>query len=715
MHSGEFPGQPYLYICNLTAPSVLTIPDNQPLSFNYVDPVTLRNQTCSASCPLGTDSSVLYQDFLFNGVPQSLTGLQITLTQWQGAGSGLHILQLLSSGAFASAVPSQNQPSCFSPGASSSTQSGDWTTVEATTTIPGTTQPILVASVEVGTPSSSSPSITWMPYVSASGDYDINLLIPGCTNLQDCPSRTSVKVTVSPGGGLPPFVSTVSQDVPTDMTTGIYRGPIFPSGPNFQTSILMQLADSPTGSGLNGKFDLVADRVQLVLTSVNTTGVTGSGFNGTATAEGVERGFGFFEWNLSGQGNVDATGVIPNSSETSNDALGLQLFSALGNNTSANLPFIVNAVATHTSGTIFVGGNFTLSSGPANIVAFKGNSLTGLAGGGLNGPVNALGVVGNTLYVGGAFLDTPSGTGNGAFRGVVQYDIQNDKWNALLAGVNGAVTDINVVNDKVDVVGNFTQLPSSPNSSSGKTAVGFATWDIGNGTWVNPGGFVTGKMTFITNGTGSAMEFLAGSVTSSREFGADGFAMVSNGNQANGQPKITPLDVQLDSTIVSTRVASQPRSFHRSSWLGSINLPRFFARQTSNQPSPLPAPPSAPAPAVLAGSFWTNTSSSSQTVILGGNFSFPSGSSTAQSVAFYDASKASIVGTRGAQINGTVLALQVSNDTLFVGGQFTLSGTQANGLAIYDLPQQQWDTSFQALQGMRSHSRHSQFLIVALS
>lgn len=538
-----------------------------------------------------------------------------------------------------------------------------------------------------------------MPYVSASGDYDINLLIPGCTDLQDCPKRTSVKVTVLPGGGLAPVVTTVRQDVTTDMTTGIYRGPIFPSGPDFQTSITMQLADQPVGNGQNGVFELVADRVQLVLTSVNTTGSTGTGFNGTASAEEVERGFGFFEWNLSGQGNVDATGVIPNSSETSNDALGLQLFSALGNNTSANVPFIVNTVATHSSGTIFVGGNFTLSSGAVNIVAFKGNSLTGLAGGGLDGPVNALSIVGDTLYVGGAFVDTPSGTGSGAFRGVVRYDVQNDKWFALQAGVNGAVTSINVANDKLDIVGNFTQQPASANSATGATAVGFATWDIGNGTWVNPGGFLTGNLAFVANGTGSVSEFLAGSVTASREFGADGFAMISNGHQANGQPTIAPLSVQLDSTDVPKGVASK-RSFRRSSWLGSITLPRLFARQNSNQPSPLPASPSTPAPAVLAGAFWSNTSSSAQMVILGGNFSFPSGSSMAQSVAFYDASKANVVGVRGTQINGTVRALQVSNNTLFVGGQFTLSGTQGNGLAIYDLGQQQWDTSFQSLQGI---------------
>ena len=52
--------------------------------------------TCT-TCPLLSDSSVPYQDFLF---PDSatLTGVQITLLEWNGASSGLHLLQLLSDG-----------------------------------------------------------------------------------------------------------------------------------------------------------------------------------------------------------------------------------------------------------------------------------------------------------------------------------------------------------------------------------------------------------------------------------------------------------------------------------------------------------------------------------------------------------------------------------------------------------------------------------------
>jgi hypothetical protein len=61
------------------------------------------------------------------------------------------------------------------------------------------------------------PTFTWMPYVSASGQYDINLLVPGCEEFQDCDLRTSVDVTVFPGGvnnpGLPPFHNAIGRTV----------------------------------------------------------------------------------------------------------------------------------------------------------------------------------------------------------------------------------------------------------------------------------------------------------------------------------------------------------------------------------------------------------------------------------------------------------------------------------------------------------------------
>ena len=55
--------------------------------------------TCTTACPLLSDPSVPYQDFLFSD-SATLTGVQITLLEWNGASSGLHLLQLLSDGGY---------------------------------------------------------------------------------------------------------------------------------------------------------------------------------------------------------------------------------------------------------------------------------------------------------------------------------------------------------------------------------------------------------------------------------------------------------------------------------------------------------------------------------------------------------------------------------------------------------------------------------------
>lgn len=121
-------------------------------------------------------------------------------------------------------------------------------------------------------------------------------------------------------------------------------------------------------------------------------------------------------------------------------------------------------------------------------------------------------------------------------------------------------------------------------------------------------------------------------------------------------------------------------------------LHQLLRRQSSTL-DPLPTPPSAAAPAVLAGAFWTNSSSSTEVAIIGGNFSFNDGSSTSQAVAIYDPESTTISALQGAQIDGTVRALLVDGDKLYIGGDFTLSGSDVSGFAIYDLAAQSFDVS----------------------
>lgn len=606
--------------------------------------------------------------------------------------------------------------SCFAPNPSNSSDTGTWIPKVANTDIPGTVQTVLVSEVEVGTPSNQGPSFTWIPYVSASGVYDINLLVPGCTNFEDCPARTTVSVTVFPGPNLNPFITTVSQQNEEDATILLYSGPILPSSPNFVATVTMVLADSPAGFGEDGKYELVADRVQLVLKSAN---VTSSG-NTTSTsnnAAGLARGFGFLEWprtSTSVDSSIDGSKVFPNSTLTALDDLGFSILSGIGGTSSLASNAGLNAVAHHPSG-IFVGGTFSLTSGSAsgssNIVAFKNGALAGMAEGGLNGEVTSLVLDGDQLFVGGAFTDTRSGSTQGKLGGVALYDIQKNSWSALSGGLNSVVTGLALVDGQIQVIGNFTQI-----TSTGANAAGFAIWDIESGSWINDGGFVVGRMTFVGNGTSSS-QFLAGNVVASQKFGASGLVMLSNGN-ANG-PVVTPLSVGLGGNVSSP--ASPPTVQRRamelpspSAWISHMKFSHIFSRQSSNTPqqAPLPAAISASAPAVLAGAFWTNSSSNKELTVLGGNFSFVATGATtsAEAVALYDPSSSTIQALSGPQINGTVRALLVDGNSLYIGGEFTIPGASVNGLALYDLSKGAWD-----LNGLQSLQPNSGSTVVVRS
>ena len=342
----------------------------------YVDPSTGSNQTCTENCPLLTDSSVLYQDFLFQE-PRAITGFQLKLSQWRGAGPGLHILQLLSSGAFASAVDTQNSKSCYAPVTSNSTFTGTWNPQQANTNIAGTVQTVLVSEVPVGTSQANSPTFTWMPYVSASGQYDINLMVPGCQDFQDCDFRTSVDVTVFPGGNQQPWVTTVSQRNQQDSVMNIYSGVVVPSSPSFVATITMALTKNPKDSGSGGNYRLVADRVQLLLRSPDINGTSANGSGGA----GSKTGFGFLEWPLSVSSvPSNSTEIFPSTPQTSLDITGFDLFNALGGSTDfISSGAFVSSVVQHPSGTLFLAVGFSLTSGTApgasNIVAFGGGAL----------------------------------------------------------------------------------------------------------------------------------------------------------------------------------------------------------------------------------------------------------------------------------------------------------------------------------------------------
>jgi hypothetical protein len=204
--------------------------------------------------------------------------------------------------------------------------------------------------------------------------------------------------------------------------------------------------------------------------------------------------------------------------------------------------------------------------------------------------------------------------------------------------------------------------------------------------WVNSGGFVVGSVNVVVNGTGADIDaqFIAGNLLSSLKYGASGFVTLATGNQNNGLPDITPLGISLSSVDSQTSLQKRDAGV----LTPAINFSRLFKKQSTLLASLPPSPP-ADSPAVLAGAFWTNTTSSHQVLILGGNFTL----STSDGLAVYDLVSDLATPLPGASVNGTVRALLVDGNDLFVGGEFTVAGSNVNGMAVYNLALGQWNTS----------------------
>ncbi len=214
-----------------------------------------------------------------------------------------------------------------------------------------------------------------------------------------------------------------------------------------------------------------------------------------------------------------------NNTLTALDAVSFDTLSALGGTAGLDqATTIINAVAHHSSGAIFLGGAFVFSSGSAsgssNIVAFKNGALATLSGSGLNGAVSSLVIEGDQLVVGGAFTDAKAGTEGGKLGGEALYNVVQDSWTPVTAGVNGDVTSVGFINNQIQVTGNFTEVLPASGTGPGASAAGFASWDLKtNMPWVNSGGFVVGSMTFVGNGTST--QYVAGRVSAVRKFGCE--------------------------------------------------------------------------------------------------------------------------------------------------------------------------------------------------
>ncbi|GAA6032659.1 hypothetical protein JCM8097_004866 [Rhodosporidiobolus ruineniae] len=720
--------------------SVVSLPDDQVLELTYnSDPSDPSSPllTCTSSCPLAHNSSLPYQDFLF---PEgtTLTGIQLNILGWYGAGGGLHLLQLLSSGSYAYAVESNNVSPC-SAGLGASTQAtvetqGNWTTGSVNTQTAGTTQDVLIATVAGGTSASSAPSVTWNPYVAEDGEYAVYFVTPGCTAEGTCSRRTTVSVTATPSGGAANS-TTVNQAVSQETSTLIYNGTLSAGVDSF--SVSMTLADG--GAPTSGQtYELVADNVNLVAASTN----------GSSTR--LVRGYGLFEFPLVDSGTfgdavptAQAAGV--NASSTLTNATGVD-----GLAFRLNQGARVNSVVSTGSGEetqLFVGGNFTYtpssadsssSSTSANVVSYTRDAVVPAPNGGLNAPVLSLVVLDGALYAAGTFTATADNAIT-KLGGLARWNYSSTSaaWEALSGApdsLDGEVAQLGVVTG--------ASAASASNGTSGAAVVavggggsGLAFFSPGSASWnATAAGFFLGNLTAIHAGVNSsATTYFAGNVAAAVKNAAPGGAVISA--QKNGQPQLASFGFGFNSSSSSSSASSSSsstssdsararRALSTSSASGSpsalldrragmsrvILEPRAPAQPSSSVNLTLPSPIQAVASQgasgsldatneVLAGAFYKN--GSAELMLLGGAFASSSG---VQNLGAYDSKSGELVslpGVAAGDVDGAVTSLLVVDDAVWVGGNFSTSQTMGGrqGLVTYDLKEGRVDDGQPALQG----------------
>ncbi|KAL1412855.1 hypothetical protein Q8F55_000604 [Vanrija albida] len=670
-----------------TSFTLTTLPDNTVVPLTYTDPATGQNQTCTSSCPLSTNSSVHAQDFLFEGGSRELTGLQFTLDGHQGSQAALDYIQLLSDGAYASAVESDNTGLCG--GSKSSVQSiGSWQDENSPTSIPGTTSGYTVA--EVPTNAVTETSLTLYTWVGSTGYYDMFLVVPGCAQIGDCAGRTTVDVTVFAQDGVP-FVTTVDQNVQEDSLLRIYSGLVDASTDAFSPTITVSLPSNPAPIA-GDNYVVVANGVSMTLTGLqtaplnSTTTVTGATATGTsvspATTSGVllpnttRAAFGVFEW--ARNSDLKATSLLPNNTQTALTQLAFSLDAA--RNASGGTAFSVASVLP-VNNTAFVSGSFSASN-YSNVVAVDTatGAPIGLPNQGLNGAVNAAAVVSGLIYFGGNFTGTQ--TSNSDLSYLARYDPVTKAWDSVGGGVDGPVTELLGVPGGLVVVGPFNHVIFS-NGSSFATG-GYAVYNATTSQW-NTGGILYGNGTAI--GSSGQHTYVAGQFVGASSNSVGGVAsLVTN---KDGTASIESLKgVSFSNAGSAPPPAAAPARRSLTGWLAHVA--RSNAHIVARAPAlPIPARP-ALAPATLTGAFYTNSSADGKPdiTILGGNFTQGSGPTEVSGVAF-QTDNAPMSGPHP-PVSGIVRALNVDKDTLYVGGSdITVNGI-GGGLLRYDLAHGRW-------------------------
>ncbi|KAI1433031.1 cellular morphogenesis protein [Xylaria sp. CBS 124048] len=603
-------------------------PNNGIMNFTFTDPETGNNMSCTAECPLSSDTSVEFQDFFFvNRV--GMNAFRIDISAWYGQGGGLDSIELFEDDVYNFAINDFNEPSCSNiTTPSKATTTGPWTTTPA-----GQSNSQYLSAVLSKPITSDAASVVFFPDIRESGEYIIKLYTPGCIQDGTCARRGQVNVfgTFNSTSKDQPLNEgeTIYQTNEFDKYDQIYFGRIDASSSAFRPSVTL----SPVPGQSLSSNDMVMVAQRIGIERLNSTG----GLNG------------LFEYD-------------PTKNSTDTSDFDVSAFNKLGS--SFNPESAVLSVATTVDRT-YIAGNFT-SHTVNNIAALDKEGQTISLDGGLNGQVMTMYSSGDQIFVGGVFTDTRK-SGAAGLAHVAVYNEQKNQWTALGAGVDGTVMSIvpikmnltgNATEEVIALTGDFSQiLPFGNNAAI--NATGFAVWVNSQSNWLQnldiPVPFLDGQLSASLLNAPNNTELYAGSI-SSQSLRAFDTASVSQG-LANFPIKFVPPTLPNDTSSALSQHANPFNSTNAVS-------------------------------GVVTGIF--DTMSGRNTTVLAGRFvAKATNGSTIYNLAFIDRKNSNTVTGLGTELpsDSVFLSLAIQGDTVFVGGRVngTVESSPVTGLISYDL------------------------------
>jgi len=358
---------------------------------------------------------------------------------------------------------------------------------------------------------------------------------------------------------------------------------------------------------------------------------------------------------------------------------------------------IVRAVAADGQGNVYVGGLFTSAGGvSANYVArfnTQTNTWSSLGTGssnGVNSTVNALAVVGNEVYVGGAFTEAGGEIANC----VARFNTQTNTWSTLGTGssngVNSTVNALAVVGNEVYVGGSFTEAGGVSANRVARFNTQTNTWStLGTGSsngvnsTVNALAVVGNEVVvggWFTEAGGEIANYVARFNTQTNTWSTLGTGS-SNGVSGGNFPYVSALAVVGNEVVVG--------GFFTSAGGVSANYVARFNTQTNTWSS--------------LGMFSSNGVNGEvralavvgNEVYVGGAFTFAGGVSANYVARFNTQTNTwSTLGTGSSNgVNFYVNALAVVGNEVYVGGGFTSAGgVSANRVARFNTQTNTWST-----------------------